>query len=95
MNRILAGPGAGPAVRHAGKRPVRSRLQGVRCIDLIDTPILWVYDARHVLATAENSLVQMFRVLVGSIPALIHTARPDSYLDCFRKPWLECEFGES
>ncbi len=27
--------------------------------------------------------------LVDSIPALIHTARPDGYLDYFNKPWLE------
>src|SRR5215469_11252674 len=29
------------------------------------------------------------RLLVDSIPALIHTARPDGYLDYFNKPWLE------
>jgi PAS domain S-box-containing protein len=28
-------------------------------------------------------------VLVDSIPALIHTARSDGYLDYFNKPWLE------
>jgi PAS domain S-box-containing protein len=28
-------------------------------------------------------------LLVDSIPALIHTARPDGYLDYFNKPWLE------
>src|ERR1700722_6316314 len=28
-------------------------------------------------------------VLVDSIPALIHTARPDGHLDYFNKPWLE------
>ena len=27
--------------------------------------------------------------LVDSIPALIHTARPDGYFDYFNKPWLE------
>jgi PAS domain S-box-containing protein len=27
-------------------------------------------------------------LLVDSIPALIHTARPDGYLDYFNKPWL-------
>ena len=26
---------------------------------------------------------------------LIHTARPDGYLDYFNKPWLEYAFGES
>lgn len=29
------------------------------------------------------------QVLVDSIPALIHTARPDGYLDYFNAPWLE------
>ncbi|HWO30557.1 MAG TPA: sigma 54-interacting transcriptional regulator [Candidatus Acidoferrum sp.] len=29
------------------------------------------------------------QVLVDSIPALIHTARPDGYLDYFNKRWLE------
>jgi formate hydrogenlyase transcriptional activator len=29
------------------------------------------------------------QALVDSIPALIHTGRPDGYLDYFNKPWLE------
>ena len=29
------------------------------------------------------------QLLVDSIPAMIHTARPDGYLDYFNKPWLE------
>src|SRR6202158_2131793 len=29
------------------------------------------------------------QLLVDSIPGLIHTARPDGYLDFFNKPWLE------
>ena len=29
------------------------------------------------------------QLLVDSIPALIHSARPDGYLDYFNKPWLE------
>ncbi len=29
------------------------------------------------------------QLMVDSIPALIHTARPDGYLDYFNKPWLE------
>jgi len=29
------------------------------------------------------------QILVDSIPALIHTARPDGYLDYFNRPWLE------
>jgi len=28
------------------------------------------------------------QLLIDSIPALIHTARPDGYLDYFNKPWL-------
>jgi PAS domain S-box-containing protein len=29
------------------------------------------------------------KLLVDSIPTLVHTARPDGYLDYFNKPWLE------
>jgi PAS domain S-box-containing protein len=29
------------------------------------------------------------QLLVDSIPALMHTSRPDGYLDYFNKPWLE------
>jgi PAS domain S-box-containing protein len=29
------------------------------------------------------------QLLVDSIPALIHTAKPDGYLDYFNKPWLQ------
>src|SRR5712672_1850707 len=29
------------------------------------------------------------QLLVDSIPALIHTGRPDGYLDYFNRPWLE------
>jgi PAS domain S-box-containing protein len=29
------------------------------------------------------------QLLVDSIPSLIHTSRPDGYLDYFNKPWLE------
>src|SRR6201987_4078176 len=36
----------------------------------------------------ESDLMDM-QALVDSIPALIHTARPDGYLDYFNKPWLE------
>src|SRR3984893_12529876 len=34
----------------------------------------------------ESFIIQL---LVDSIPALIHTARPDGYLDYFNKPWLD------
>src|SRR5277367_4361869 len=36
----------------------------------------------------ESDLMDM-QTLVDSIPALIHTARPDGYLDYFNKRWLE------
>jgi PAS domain S-box-containing protein len=36
----------------------------------------------------ESDLMDM-QALVDSIPALIHTARPDGYLDYFNKRWLE------
>ncbi len=34
-------------------------------------------------------------VLIDSAPALVHTAKPDGYLDYFNQRWLEYEFGES
>jgi PAS domain S-box-containing protein len=37
------------------------------------------------LKRAEDRL----RLVVDTTPALIHTARPDGYLDYFNKPWLE------
>jgi len=37
----------------------------------------------------QQSDVLNIRPLVDSIPALIHTARPDGYLDYFNKPWLD------
>lgn len=36
-----------------------------------------------------NSTEDRLRIIVDSTPALIHTARPDGYLDYFNKPWLE------
>ena len=36
----------------------------------------------------ESDLMDM-QALVDSIPALIHTGRPDGYLDYFNKRWLE------
>jgi PAS domain S-box-containing protein len=64
-------------------------LQGkLSLIDLIDTPIVWVYDARHGLLRTGSERLNA-QLLVDSIPALIHTAMPDGYLDYFNKPWLE------
>jgi PAS domain S-box-containing protein len=50
--------------------------------------ILWVYHARHA-SSGQGSERLNAQLLVDSIPALIHTARPDGYLDYFNKPWLE------
>jgi PAS domain S-box-containing protein len=44
---------------------------------------------RAMYAPRQVSEPQEVQVLVDSIPALIHTARPDGYLDYFNKPWLE------
>jgi PAS domain S-box-containing protein len=42
------------------------------------------------MASAEQQRESLnIQLLVDSIPALIHTARPDGYLDYFNKPWLE------
>jgi formate hydrogenlyase transcriptional activator len=44
---------------------------------------------RAVLSPRQESESVDVQVLVDSIPALIHTARPDGYLDYFNRPWLE------
>jgi PAS domain S-box-containing protein len=41
------------------------------------------------MASAEEQRESLnIQLLVDSIPALIHTGRPDGYLDYFNKPWL-------
>ena len=42
----------------------------------------------------ESEAKNLLRIF-DSIPSLIHTARPDGYLDYFNQHWLEYEFGES
>src|ERR1700732_1524907 len=48
---------------------------------------------RHIMpamaAPRRESESLNIQLLVDSIPALIHTSRPDGYLDYFNKPWLE------
>jgi PAS domain S-box-containing protein len=44
---------------------------------------------RAMLSPRQESESVDVQVLVDSIPALIHTARPDGYLDYFNKRWLE------
>src|SRR5216684_3803195 len=40
-------------------------------------------------SSGQGSVSLNAQLLVDSIPALIHTARPDGYLDYFNKSWLE------
>jgi PAS domain S-box-containing protein len=40
-------------------------------------------------SSGQGSVPLNTQLLVDSIPGLIHTARPDGYLDYFNKPWLE------
>jgi hypothetical protein len=65
-----------------------SRLQGVRSIDLIDAPMCGCI-MPAMASSGQGSERLNAQLLVDSIPALIHTARPDGYLDYFNKPWLE------
>src|SRR6266516_4603107 len=44
---------------------------------------------RAMASSGQGSVALNAQLLVDSIPALIHTARPDGYLDYFNKPWLE------
>jgi PAS domain S-box-containing protein len=44
---------------------------------------------RAMASAGQQSESLNIQLLVDSIPALIHTARPDGYLDYFNKPWLE------
>src|SRR6266700_2432317 len=76
----------GLEVRH--KRPTLSRLRGIRSVDLIDAPMCGCM-MRAMASSGQGSERLNAQLLVDSIPALIHTARPDGYLDYFNKPWLE------
>jgi PAS domain S-box-containing protein len=44
---------------------------------------------RAMASSGQGSVPLNAQLLVDSIPALIHTARPDGYLDYFNQPWLE------
>jgi len=70
------------------KRWTMSRRQGVRSIDLIDAPMCGSMMPAMPSPRQESESLDV-QVLVDSIPALIHTARPDGYLDYFNRPWLE------
>src|SRR6266851_2534120 len=72
-------------MRPAGKQPTMPRRQQVRSID---EPMCGCM-MRAMASPRQESESLDVQVLVDSIPALIHTARPDGYLDYFNKPWLE------
>jgi PAS domain S-box-containing protein len=38
---------------------------------------------------ARQRLENQLRLIIDTTPALIHTSRPDGYIDYFNKPWLE------
>jgi PAS domain S-box-containing protein len=65
-----------------------SRQQEVLSIGLIDDPTCGCM-MRAMSSPRQEYESFDVQVLVDSIPALIHTARPDGFLDYFNKPWLE------
>src|SRR6266487_141085 len=68
----------GLAVRPSCKRSTMSQLKEVQSSMM-----------RGMSSPRQESDSLDVQVLVDSIPALIHTGRPDGYLDYFNKPWLE------
>jgi hypothetical protein len=44
---------------------------------------------RTMASPGQESEWMISHFLVDSMPAMIHTARPDGYLDYFNKRWLE------
>jgi PAS domain S-box-containing protein len=57
-------------------------------IDLIDAPMCGCM-MPAMASSGQGSERLNTQLLVDSIPALIHTARPDGHLDYFNKRWLE------
>src|SRR6202140_1681644 len=75
-------------VRPCCKRWTMPRRQGVRSIDLIDARMCGCMMRPRPSPRQESESLDV-QVLVDSIPALIHTARPDGHLDYFNERWLE------
>jgi PAS domain S-box-containing protein len=66
-----------------------SQLEGkLSSIDLIDAPMCGCM-MPAMASSGQGSERLNAQLLVDSIPALIHTARPDGHLDYFNKRWLE------
>jgi len=66
-----------------------SQLEGkLSSIDLIDAPMCGCM-MPAMASSGQGSERLNTQLLVDSIPALIHTARPDGHLDYFNKRWLE------
>jgi len=89
---VLVNPATGQ-VRHMGfgiaSRLLRE-LQAPEPPDFIaDHSLTWPPKLGH-----ESESRHAARIF-DSIPSLVHTGRPDGYLDYFNQRWLEYEFGES
>ncbi len=92
----LAGPSDGRDKETSEVQKKRKRLTS----SIIRLPIRWIRSLNcpsgfsgciiPPMASAEQQPESLnIQLLVDSIPALIHTARPDGNLDYFNKPWLE------
>ena len=86
MNRMLTGLLDGPSSTPRGATV--SQLGKLGPSELIDSRLSGCI-IRAMASPREEPESLDIQVLVDSIPALIHTARPDGYLDYFNKPWLE------
>jgi PAS domain S-box-containing protein len=65
--------------------PVRDAENKVTAWYLLLTDIDDRKKAEEALQSSERNL----SVMIDAIPGMIHTARPDGYLDYFNRPWLE------
>src|SRR5580704_1953131 len=86
---MLVGLDDGPQSTPICKGSTVSQMEGkLRSIDLIDAPMCGCM-MPAMASSGQGSERSNAQLLVDSIPALIHTARPDGHLDYFNKRWLE------
>ena len=69
-------------------QPCRNRRTGSAIARILSLHAPSEYDSAMASPGHHHEPVNI-QLLVDSIPALIHTARPDGHLDYFNKPWLE------
>jgi PAS domain S-box-containing protein len=69
-------------------QPSRNRRTGSAIARILSFHAPCEYDSAMASPGHHHEPVNI-QLLVDSIPALIHTARPDGHLDYFNKPWLE------